>query len=128
MVSVWAAQARLVLAQQEVEQKSNEMTAVPLLLEMLDLKGCIVTADALNSQKSIAAKVQERGGDYVLALKANHLHLYEDVRDYFAWCRGQPGGLTHLSDDYSVTGEWGHGRHEVRRCFCLQTTPEEWRL
>lgn len=126
LVSVWAAQARLVLAQQAVEHKSNEMTAVPLLLEMLDVQGCIITADALNSQKSIAAKVQERGGDYVLALKANHPHLFEDVRDYFAWCRGQPGGLAQLSDDSGVTGEWGHGRHEVRRCFCLQTKPEEW--
>lgn len=126
LVSVWAVQARLVLAQQEVEQKSNEMTAVPLLLEMLDLKGCIVTADALNSHKTIAAKVVERGGDYVLALKANHLHLYEDVRDYFAWCQGQPGGLAHLSEDSKITSDWGHGRHEVRRCFCLQTTPEEW--
>jgi len=68
----------------------------------------------------------ERGGDYVLALKANHLHLYEDVRDYFAWCQGQPGGLAHLSQDSKITSDWGHGRHEVRRCFCLQTTPEEW--
>jgi predicted transposase YbfD/YdcC len=126
LVSVWAVQARLVLAQQEVEQKSNEMTAVPLLLEMLDLKGCVVTADALNSQKNIAAKVQERGGDYVLALKANHPHLFEDVRDYFAWCQGQPGGLARLSDDSGSTSDWGHGRHEMRRCFCLQTTPEEW--
>ncbi len=126
LVSVWAAQARLVLAQQEVQQKSNEMTAVPGLLEMLDLKGCIVTADALNSQKNIAAKVIERAGDYVLALKANHLHLFEDVRDYFAWCRGQPGGLAQLSDDADKSSEWNHGRHEVRRCFCLQTTPEEW--
>lgn len=126
LVSVWAAQARLVLAQQEVEQKSNEMTAVPLLLEMLDLKGCIVTADALNSQKNIAAKVIERDGDYVLALKANHLHLFEDVRDYFEWCRGQPGGLAQLSDDSDKSRDWNHGRHEVRRCFCLQTTPEDW--
>ena len=126
LVSVWAVQARLVLAQQEVKQKSNEMTAVPLLLEMLDLKGCVVTADALNSQKNIAAKVQERGGDYVLALKANHPHLFEDVRDYFAWCREQPSGLAHLSEDSEITSDWGHGRHEVRRCFCLQTTPEEW--
>src|ERR1051325_644821 len=125
LVSVWASQARLVLAQQAVEQKSNEMTAVPLLLEMLDLQGCVVTADALNTQKPIAAKVREGGGDYVLALKENHRHLFEDVRDYFAWCKKQPGGLTQLSDDNARTSDWGHGRHEVRRCFCLQTTPEE---
>jgi hypothetical protein len=103
-LSVWAAQARLVLAQQEVGQKSNEMTAVPKLLEMLD-KGCIVTPDALNRQKNIAAQVMEGGGDYVLSLKANHLHLFEDVRDYFAWCRGQPGGLARLNDDCDQSSE-----------------------
>ncbi len=126
LVSVWAAQARLVLAQQAVEKKSNEMTAVPLLLEMLDLKGCVVTTDALNTQKNIAAKVVERGGDYVLALKENHRHLYEDVRDYFAWCHKQPGGLRRLCEDEAATKEWGHGRREVRRGFCLSTTPAEW--
>lgn len=126
LVSVWATQARLVLAQKAVEQKSNEMTAVPLLLEMLDLQGCVVTADALNTQKNIAAKVREGGGDYVLALKENHRHLFEDVRDYFAWCQQQPGGLQQLSNDSAMSSNWGHGRHEVRRCFCLQTTIEDW--
>jgi predicted transposase YbfD/YdcC len=126
LVSVWASRARLVLAQQKVDQKSNEITAVPLLLEMLDLSGCVVTTDALNSQKSIAAKIRERGGDYVLALKENHLHLFEDVRDYFAWCQGQPGGLARRCDDSALSKDWGHGRHEVRRCYCLATTPEEW--
>ena len=126
LVSVWASQARLVLAQQAVEKKSNEMTAVPLLLEMLDVKGCVVTTDALNSQKNIAQKVQELGGDYVLALKENHRHLFEDVRDYFAWCHKQPGGLRRLCDDEAATQEWGHGRREVRRCFCLATAPQEW--
>ncbi len=48
------------------------------------------------------------------------------MRDYFAWCREQPGGLTQLSDDSDKSSDWNHGRHEVRRCFCLQTTPEEW--
>jgi hypothetical protein len=62
----------------------------------------------------------------VLALKENHRHLFEDVRDYFAWCQGQPGGLNRLSDDHALTSDWGHGHHEVRRCFCLQTTAEEW--
>jgi predicted transposase YbfD/YdcC len=125
-VSVWACEARLVLAQQAVEKKSNEMKAVPLLLEMLDLKGCVVTADALLTQKYIAEKVHERGGDYVLALKENHRHLFEDVRDYFAWCHEQPGGLARLCTDEAASQEWGHGRREVRRCFCLATTPQEW--
>jgi predicted transposase YbfD/YdcC len=126
LVSVWASQARLVLAQQKVDEKSNEITAVPLLLEILNLKGCVVTADALNSQKTIATKVRAGEGDYVLALKENHRHLFEDVRDYFAWCQGQPGGLVHWSDDSVLTKDWGHGRHEVRRCFCVATTPAEW--
>lgn len=126
LVSVWATQARLVLAQQEVDEKSNEITAVPQLLEMLDLKGCVVTADALNCQKDIAAKIQQGGGEYVLALKENHRHLYEDVRDYFTWCEGQPGGLSRLSDDHTHNSDWGHGRHEVRRCYCLKATPDDW--
>lgn len=130
LVSVWATQARLVLAQQAVAEKSNEMTAVPLLLEMLDMKGCVVTVDALNSQKNIAAAIRAQEGDYVLALKENHRHLFEDVRDYFAWCRKQPGGLQQLSDekalDSAASSDWGHGRHEVRRCYCLATLPEEW--
>ena len=128
LVSVWASQARLVLAQQAVEKKSNEMKAVPLLLEMLDLKGCVVTTDALNTQKNIAQQVHEGGGDYVLALKENHRHLYEDVRDYFAWCQKQPGGLRRLCDDEAWSQEWGHGRREVRRAFCLATTLGEWPL
>jgi len=126
LVSVWACEARLVLAQQAVEKKSSEMKAVPLLLEMLDLKGCVVTADALNTQKTIAHKVVERGGDYVLPLKENHRHLFEDVRDYFAWYQKQPGGLARLCEDEAASQEWGHGRREVRRCFCLSTTPSEW--
>jgi predicted transposase YbfD/YdcC len=126
LVSVWATQARLVLAQQKVDDKSNEMTAVPLLLEMLDIKGCVVTTDALNTQKNIAATIRECGADYVLALKENHRHLFEDVRDYFAWCQKQPGGLARWSEDSAFTSDWGHGRHEVRRCFCLEATPQEW--
>lgn len=86
----------------------------------------MVTTDALNTQKNIARKVQEGGGDYVLALKENHWHLYEDVRDYFAWCHKQPHGLARLCEDEAQSQEWGHGRREVRRCFCLQTTPQEW--
>ncbi|BCM94480.1 hypothetical protein IAD21_06387 (plasmid) [Abditibacteriota bacterium] len=126
LVSIWAAQARLVLAQQAVDTKSNEMTAVPLLLEMLDIRGCVVTTDALNTQKNVAAAIQDGGGEYVLALKENHRHLFEDVRDYFAWCATQRGGLRRLCDDAAQSREWAHGRHEVRRCFCVQTSPADW--
>ena len=128
LVSVWASEARLVLAQQKVEAKSNEMTAVPLLLEMLDLQGSVVTTDALNTQKNIAAAIQEGGGDYVLALKENHRHLFEDVRDFFAWCQKQRQTTSQACvwDATWQSSEWGHGRHEVRRGFVLTTQPDEW--
>ncbi|BCM88186.1 hypothetical protein IAD21_01783 [Abditibacteriota bacterium] len=126
LVSVWASDTRLVLAQRAVEAKSNEMTAVPLLLEMLDIQGAVVTTDALNTQKKVAKAIRERGGEYVLALKENHKHLFEDVRDYFAWCRKQKGGLTLWCQDSAQTREWAHGRQEVRRCFCVAVAPHEW--
>src|SRR3954449_8454351 len=80
LVSAWAVEQRLVLAQMAVEDKSNEITAVPQLLKMLCLKGVVVTADALNCQREIAAQVIEQGGDYVLALKANQGTLFADVQ------------------------------------------------
>ena len=84
MVSAWAAENRLVLAQVAVDEKSNEITAIPKLLQMLELHGAIVTIDAMGCQKEIAAKVRERGADYVLAVKGNQEHLEEDVLAYFA--------------------------------------------
>lgn len=126
LVSAWANDSRLVLAQQKVDAKSNEMTAVPLLLEMLDVRGCVVTADALNTQKNIAGTIQDKGADYVLALKKNHKQLYEDVESAFDGCRKRAGGLVKECHDCSQSREWGHGRREVRRCFVLGTTPEEW--
>jgi predicted transposase YbfD/YdcC len=80
MVSAWGCEQRLVLAQIATEDKSNEITAVPKLLQMLTLKGTIVTADALNCQRAIAAQIVEQGGDYALALKGNQGTLHDDVR------------------------------------------------
>jgi len=80
MVSAWGCEQRLVLAQIATDAKSNEITAVPKLLEMLTLKGAIVTADALNCQRSIAGQIVEQEGDYALALKGNQGTLYDDVR------------------------------------------------
>jgi predicted transposase YbfD/YdcC len=79
MVSAWGCEQRLVLAQIATDAKSNEITAVPKLLEMLTLKGAIVTADALNCLRTIAAQIVEQGGDYALALKGNQGTLHEDV-------------------------------------------------
>ncbi len=72
LVSAWATEHRLVLAQTKVQDKSNEITAIPALLELLDLKGCIVTIDAMGTQKNIAAQIQQAEADYILSLKANH--------------------------------------------------------
>src|SRR6476646_11097407 len=80
MVSAWGCEQRLVLAQIATDAKSNEITAVPKLLEMLSLKGTIVTVDALNCQREIAQKIVDQGGDYALALKGNQGTLHDDVR------------------------------------------------
>lgn len=112
LVSAWAADCRLLLGQLATEEKSNEITAVPKLLEMISLKGRIVTADALNCQRTIAAKVIEKGGDYVLALKANQGTLFDDVRLYL----DDPAhGQTLSIGQPEVNGD--HGRIETRQAF-----------
>lgn len=126
LVSAWATEGRVVLAQEAVSTKSNEMTAVPALLQRLDIAGCVVTTDALNTQKPIAAQIIAQKGDYVLALKGNHGSLYDEVRDFFAWMQGRPGGLVTQCPDNQVRHEWGHGRFEQRRCFCLPVSAQDW--
>lgn len=103
LVSAWASENRLVLGQEVVDEKSNEMTAVPALLERLDLTGCVVTTDALNTQKNIAEQILRQDGDYVLALKGNHGLLYEDVNQFFDWLSRRPGGLPAGCDAHGQT-------------------------
>jgi predicted transposase YbfD/YdcC len=107
MLHAWSADQRLLLGQLAVDGKSNEITAVPKLLELLSLKGCIVTADALNCQRAIAAKVVAQGGDYVLALKGNQGSLHGDVRTFLDDA-ARPAEVSHTT----VDGE--HGRIETR--------------
>ena len=142
LVSVWAHEARLVLAQQEVAGKSNEITAVEALLGRLDVRGCVVTVDALNTQKHLAGLIVEKKGDYVMALKANHGLLHEEVSDYFDWLNQDRQRWQHQDRQrwqhqdrqrWQRAGcevfeqkEWGHGRREVRRCFCLEATEQDW--
>src|SRR5712664_369743 len=83
MVRAWASANRLVLGQRKVEEKSNEITAIPKLLTILDLAGAIVTMDAMGCQKEIAKVMTDQEADYVLALKENHPTLYEDVTQFF---------------------------------------------
>jgi predicted transposase YbfD/YdcC len=113
MVSAWASSSRLVLAQAKVEAKSNEITAVPALLSLLDLTGCIVTADAMSCQRAIAAQIVQQGGDYVLALKGNQENLHDDVRRFFEYAAARRFEAT-LHQEY-LCRDNDHGRIETRR-------------
>jgi len=112
MVSAWANKAGLTLGQIKVDEKSNEITAIPELLESLDVEGSIVTIDAMGTQKSIAAKITEGGADYVLALKGNQGTLQEDVELYFQGV--SPKELQQPPFLYHRTFEKDHGRRETR--------------
>jgi predicted transposase YbfD/YdcC len=129
MVSAWSSRNRLVLGQLAIDSKSNEITAVPALLKMLDLAGCIVTVDALNCQKSVAEQVLAQKGDYLFALKRNHPQLHEDAAAYFSWALGRVAkgaDRSSLFTSYADSHEYGHGRREVRRCWCVEAMAEEW--
>lgn len=115
LVSAWATQARVLLGQVATDQKSNEITAIPKLLETLDLMGAIVTIDAMGCQKEIAAKIRQRGADYVLALKDNHPTLHEAVSEHFLKLTDGrlKGGLLRRH----VTQEKKSGRRETREYY-----------
>src|SRR5689334_16782763 len=108
LVSAWASSQRLVLGQQACEAKSNEITAIPLLLERLALTGALVTIDAMGTQTKIAQAILDRGGDYLLALKDNQTSLHEEVRHYL----DDPAATLHSRFE---TTDGDHGRIEVRR-------------
>lgn len=109
LVSAYAAKARLVLRHQAVADKANEITAIPALLSMLELKGAVVSIDAMGCQKEIARQITEGGADYLLALKDNHPGLCEDVR---RWVESE-AAQGRLSEQETV--EKDHGRIELRR-------------
>ena len=120
MVSAWASENGLVLGQVKVDEKSNEITAVPELLKALKLKGAIVTLDAMGCQKKIAENIIDRQADYVLALKGNHETVHDEVKAFFA--DAVPPCATQCADtvakntmDFHETIEKGHGRIETRR-------------
>lgn len=120
MVSAWASENSVVLGQIKVDDKSNEITAIPQLLDLLEISGCIVTIDAMGCQKEIAKKiVTEKDADYVLALKGNQGNLFGDVKELFEFA--QERGFVDC--DYHRTEEKSHGRMEVRECWTL-SAPE----
>ena len=126
MVSAWANQAGLSLGQVKTEAKSNEITAIPVLLDMLEIKGCIITIDAMGCQTDIAEKIVEKQADYVLAVKGNQKLLHEAVTDYFeAAIAANKPALCQLQ--FQAETNTGHGRIETRRCYlstCLDTLPD----
>src|SRR5262245_39014661 len=122
LVSAWASANGLTLGQVAVDAKSNEITAIPQLLALLDLKGCVVTIDAAGCQKDIAAQIVAKEADYVLALKENQPTLYEQVSDYFAEQLEKEGTDRKLRHQREV--EEGHGRSETRATFVAPATPE----
>jgi len=110
MVSAWAGQNHLVLGQVKVDEKSNEITTIPRLPDLLVIKGCIVTIDSMGYQKDIAAKIIEKEVGYLLVLKSNQGNLLEQVEDSFRF-------LPTASVDEQLDA--GHGRVETRRCSVI---------
>jgi predicted transposase YbfD/YdcC len=117
MVSAWASANRLVLAQVKVDDKSNEITALPELLRQLALAGCIVTIDAMGCQREIAKQIIGQAADYVLALKENQGNLYRDVQYSFA--QAVASQFEQVGYDHSQTVDKGHGRIEIRRSWVI---------
>ena len=117
LVSAWATQNTLTLGQVKTEAKSDEITAIPQLLELLDLHGCIVTIDAMGCQREIAQQIVDGGADYVLAVKENQGQLYEGIRDLFEGAEAL--GFDGVPYDYIQTVNKGHGRVERRECWVV---------
>lgn len=120
LVSAWATAQHLSLGQVAVDAKSNEITAIPALLELLDLHGALVTIDAMGCQKPIAQQIIERGGHYALIVKGNHEQLLADIQEVFGAALDRDfAGVEH--DTYE-TRDQGHGREEYRCTTVLHTT------
>jgi predicted transposase YbfD/YdcC len=116
-VSAWSSEHGLVLAQQKVDSKSNEIKAVPLLLKLLNLKGTVVTLDAMGTQTEIAAQIKQGEGDYVLSLKGNQGKLHQQVEDWFK--QAQDANWQGIDYSYHETVEAGHHRRETRQIWAV---------
>ncbi len=117
LVSAWAVENRLVLAQLATEEKSNEITAIPVLLQQLALAGCLVTIDAMGTQTKIAEQIIEQEAEYALALKDNQGDLYEEVKATFALAEQE--AFTHVLAESQRCVEKGHGRLEIREYWTI---------
>lgn len=129
MVSAWSDANQVVLGQVKTAAKSNEITAIPRLLEILDVEGCIVTIDAMGCQKAIAGSIVKKKADYVLALKENQEKMYVEAEAYFG--EALKAGFAATQHDHKATNEKGHGRCETREVWCTNEIDwlpgrEEW--
>lgn len=115
IVSAWAEENEIVLGQRKVDEKSNEITAIPELLKMLAISGCIVTIDAIGTQTNIAQTIIAANADYVLSVKENQGNLLEDISVLFAVDQAQ--NFKYASFEYIKTVDKGHGRIDVRECW-----------
>lgn len=126
LVSAWSCRHHLVLEQEAVRDKSNEITAIPELLYRLDISGCLITIDAMGCQKEIAEQIHRQGGDYCLALKANHKDLHNTVEQFFIRSRANNWKFDEgvfacpIKHRQCQSQEKGHGRIEIRRCFVVE--------
>jgi predicted transposase YbfD/YdcC len=119
VVSAWASEQSVVLGQVRCEEKSNEITAIPELLKILMLEGCIVTIDAIGCQKEIVREISGKGADYVIAVKGNQGNLHQDIKDYLDWAERR--GFAGIKYDYYESElEKDHGRIEQRRCWVTE--------
>ena len=130
MVSAWSTRLSLVLGQTKVDKKSNEITAIPQLLEAIDLKGCMITADAISCQKSIAETCIGQEADYLLAVKGNQKTLYNDIQ-ITVEVHWNNNPEEPVSDAFFEHENKGHGRHEYRCCWVFDgisalSTADEW--
>ena len=121
LVSAWASSNRLVLGQVAIDDHSNEITALPVLLDLLSLDGCVVTIDAMGCQRAIAQQLREQGADYVLGLKGNQGRMHQEVVELFA--QAQASAFAGVAHEYHRSIEKGHGRIEVRQCWTI-TEPD----
>lgn len=130
IVSAWASDNGMVLGQVKTDEKSNEITAIPELLDLIFVKNCIVTIDAMGTQTKIAEKIIDKKADYVLALKGNQPNLHQDVVDFFE--DAEKTNFDGLKVKSSMTSDKGHGRIEVRRYYLVEdidwlSMKDEWK-
>ncbi len=124
LVSVWASENGLTLGQLKVDSKSNEITALPALLKLLDVTGCVVTMDAMGCQKELAGQIIQQQGDYVLCLKGNQGSLHEETRYFFEEAHAMK--FHDVPYHYHETVEKDHGRIEIRRCWMVEEVAIQW--